>query len=52
MVPALAVRKVDLRSSIAQRTVADFSSLRLRQSLIAGEVALTVLLLAASGSGI
>jgi macrolide transport system ATP-binding/permease protein len=52
MVPALAVRKVDLRSSIAQRTVADFGSLRLRQSLIAGEVALTVLLLAASGSGI
>jgi predicted permease len=49
MFPALAVRKVDLRSSIAQRTVAEFGSLRLRQALIAGEVALTVLLLAASG---
>lgn len=49
MLPALATRKVDLRSSIASRTVARGSSLRLRQTLIAGEVALTVVLLAASG---
>jgi predicted permease len=49
MLPALASRNVDLRSSMASRAVARGGSLRLRQGLIAGEVALTVLLLAASG---
>jgi len=49
MLPALAARNVDLRSSMASRAVARGGSLRLRQTLIAGEVALTVLLLAACG---
>jgi predicted permease len=49
MLPALATRKVDLRSSMAGRSVAGAGSLRLRQTLIAGEVALTVVLLAACG---
>lgn len=49
MLPALATRKVDLRSSLACRTLAGAGSQRLRQALIAGEVALTVVLLAASG---
>jgi predicted permease len=49
MLPALAVRKVDLRSSIASRSVAGGDRLRLRQVLIASEVALSVLLLAGSG---
>jgi len=49
MLPALATRKVDLRSSLASRTLAGAGSQRLRQALIAGEVALTVVLLAASG---
>jgi predicted permease len=49
MLPALVTRRVDLRSSMTNRTVARAGSLRLRQSLIAGEVALTVVLLAASG---
>src|SRR5207249_5956267 len=49
LLPALAARSVDLRSSMASRAVARGSSLRLRQALIAGEVALTVVLLAASG---
>jgi predicted permease len=49
MLPALASRSVDLRSSMASRAVASGGSLRLRQGLIAGEVALTVVLLAASG---
>jgi predicted permease len=49
MLPALATRKVDLRSSMSSRAVARGGSLRLRQGLIAGEVALTVVLLAASG---
>ena len=49
MLPALAARKVDLRASMAGRSVASSGSLRLRQTLIAGEVALTVVLLAASG---
>ncbi|MGA2251597.1 ABC transporter permease, partial [Terracidiphilus sp.] len=48
MIPTLAVRKVDLRSSMATRG-ATSEGLRLRQALIAGEVALTVLLLAGSG---
>ena len=49
MLPALAARKVDLRSSMADRAVARVGSVRLRQSLIAVEVALTVVLLAGSG---
>ena len=49
MLPALATRKVDLRSSIASRVSVGGDRLRLRQTLIAGEVALTVVLLAASG---
>jgi len=49
MLPALSVRRVDLRSSIASRGVAGGEKLRLRQALIAGEVALTVVLLAGSG---
>ncbi|MGA3048924.1 MAG: ABC transporter permease [Terracidiphilus sp.] len=49
MFPALAVRKVDLRSSMASRSVFGGDRLRLRQVLIASEVALTVLLLAGSG---
>ena len=48
MLPALAARNVDLRSSMTSRAVAGGSQ-RLRQGLIAGEVALTVVLLAASG---
>jgi predicted permease len=49
MLPALVVRKVDLRSAMASRSIAGGERLRLRQTLIAGEVALTVVLLAASG---
>ncbi len=49
VLPALAVRKVDLRTSLASRAVAGGDRLRLRQLLIAGEVALTVVLLAGSG---
>lgn len=49
MLPALAVCKLDLRSSMANRSVAGGERLRLRQALIAGEVALTVVLLASSG---
>jgi predicted permease len=49
MLPALSTRSVDLRSSMAVRGVARGGSLRLRQGLIAGELALTVVLLAASG---
>ncbi len=49
MLPALATRKVDLRSSIPSRGVIGASGVRLRQALIAGEVALTVMLLTAAG---
>ncbi len=49
MLPALATRKVDLRSSMASHSSAGTDRQRLRQTLIAGEVALTVVLLAASG---
>jgi predicted permease len=49
MLPALTTRKVDLRASISSHTVIGAGSLRLRQALIAGEVALTVVLLAAAG---
>ena len=49
MLPAWAARKVDFRSSMGGRTVARIGSPRLRLALIAGEVALTVVLLAGSG---
>jgi len=49
MLPALAAWKLDLRSSIAERTVTRVGSPSLRQALIAGEVGLTIVLLAASG---
>ncbi len=49
MLPALALKRSDLRSFMASRTIAGVERLRLRQTLIAGEVALTVVLLAASG---
>jgi predicted permease len=49
MLPALAVRKVDLRSSMATRAGSGGDRLGLRQWLIGGEVALTVVLLAGSG---
>jgi macrolide transport system ATP-binding/permease protein len=49
MLPALAARKVDLRSSMTGRTVAGVGSVRLRQALIAVEVALSIVMLAASG---
>jgi len=48
MLPALATRKFDLRSAMARRA-ATADHLRLRQALIVTEVALTVVLLAASG---
>jgi predicted permease len=49
MLPTLALKRIDLRSFMASRTIAGVERLRLRQTLIAGEVALTVVLLAASG---
>lgn len=49
MLPALGVRRVDLRSSMVSRAIAGSESQKLRQALIAGEVALTVVLLAGSG---
>ena len=49
MLPAIATRSVDLRSSIPSRGVIGAGSIRLRQGLIAGEVALTVVMLAAAG---
>jgi macrolide transport system ATP-binding/permease protein len=49
MLPAFAARKVDFRSSMTERTVAGIGSPRLRQALIVGEVALTVVLLAGAG---
>ena len=48
MLPALAVRKTDIRPSMGGRTITG-GSVRLRQMLIAAEVAVTVVLLAASG---
>ncbi len=48
MLPALTANHVDLRSAMGGRGIAG-GSVRLRQSLIAGEVALTVVLLAAAG---
>jgi predicted permease len=49
MLPALATRKLDLRSAIASRAAIGGDRLRLRQALIVSEVAMTVVLLAASG---
>jgi predicted permease len=49
MLPALATRRFDLRSAIASRANIGGDHLGLRQALIVGEVALTVVLLAASG---
>jgi macrolide transport system ATP-binding/permease protein len=49
MLPALVVRKIDLRSSMANRSVAGGDRLALRQMLIAGEIALSVVLLCGSG---
>ena len=49
ILPVLGVRRVDLRSAIASRGVAGGERLRLRQALIASEVALTVVLLAGAG---
>jgi macrolide transport system ATP-binding/permease protein len=49
MHPALVTRRVDLRSSMSSRSVAGKGSQSLRQALIAGEIALTMVLLAASG---
>jgi predicted permease len=49
MLPALATRKFDLRSAIGSRAAIGGDRLRLRQALIVSEVALTVVLLAASG---
>src|SRR5262249_45793885 len=49
VLPALAMKNVDLRSSVAGRSVIGGGSVRLRQWLVAGEVALTVVLLAATG---
>ena len=49
MLPALATRQVDLRSSMSSRAVAGVGRQRLREALITGEIALTVVLLAASG---
>jgi len=48
VLPALVTRKFDLRSNMAGRAVIG-GGLRLRQALIASEVALTVVLLSASG---
>ncbi|HKW89070.1 MAG TPA: ADOP family duplicated permease [Candidatus Acidoferrales bacterium] len=49
MLPALAVRRVDLRSAMGGRSVVGAGSAHLRRALIVGEVAVTVVLLAASG---
>jgi predicted permease len=49
MLPSLTTRKVDLRSAMASRSVIGGGSIGVRQGLIAGEVALTIVLLAATG---
>jgi predicted permease len=49
MLPALVTRKLDLRSALASRAAIGGDRLRMRQALIVSEVALTVVLLAASG---
>ena len=49
MLPALVTQKFDLRSAMGSRAATGGDHLGLRQALITGEVALTVVLLAASG---
>jgi macrolide transport system ATP-binding/permease protein len=49
MLPALTIRKTDLRESMTGQAATGVSGLRLRQALIVTEVALTVVLLATSG---
>ena len=49
MLPAFATRGFDLRSAIVSRSTTGGDRLRLRQALIVSEVALTVVLLVASG---
>ena len=52
MIPALTTRSIDLRSAIASKGTGHAggrNSVRLRQVLISGEVALTVVLLSAAG---
>jgi macrolide transport system ATP-binding/permease protein len=49
MLPAFATRRLDLRTAVASRTATGGDRLRLRQALIVGEMALTVVVLAASG---
>ncbi len=49
MLPALALRDFDLRSALASRGTIGGDRIGVRQALIAGEVALTVVLLAGSG---
>jgi predicted permease len=49
MLPALATRRLDLRSAMASRSATGGDRLGLRQALLVSEVALTVVLLAASG---
>ena len=49
MLPALLTRRVDLRASMTSRGVSAGQSVRLRQALIAAEIALTVVLLAGAG---
>jgi macrolide transport system ATP-binding/permease protein len=49
MLPALTTRNIDILPSITSRGVIGGASFRLRQGLVAGEVALTVVLLAAAG---
>src|SRR6185437_12584189 len=48
MLPASTTRRFDLRGAISQRTASHAGPVRFRQLLIGGEVALTVVLLAAS----
>jgi macrolide transport system ATP-binding/permease protein len=49
MLPALTARRFDLRTAIGSRGSSGSTQLHLRQALIVSEVALTVVLLAASG---
>lgn len=49
MLPAVASRRIDLRSSMASRGAGSTERQRLRQTMIAGEVAITVVLLAGAG---
>ncbi|MGE5242967.1 MAG: ADOP family duplicated permease [Betaproteobacteria bacterium] len=49
MLPALAIRKVDIRSSMSTHSLAAARNPQVRQALIVGEVAITVMLVAASG---